>query len=225
MILCIETSASYCSIAIAQNEELIALHESNAVNDHASTIMSHIDACLKDAQIAARQLEAIAVSRGPGSFTGLRVGASTAKGLCFALDIPLIGVSTLEALADQALKERTEAEFCVPMIWARKKEVYTAAYDRTGKVIFEEQVVDLIRDWHKTLKGLTDSVVFCGNGSEVYLEIQGENRGKVVDIRHSATNLIGCANSKHIKKDYCVASKFAPSYLKSPHITQPRKVL
>jgi len=225
MILSIETSASYCSVALSTENRLLSLRESDAANDHASKLMYHIDTCLKDAGVAMRDLKAVAISQGPGSFTGLRVGASTAKGLCYALDIPLIAISTLAALADQALL-RTEALLCIPMIWARKKEVYTAIYDRQAKMIFQEQVVDLVTDWHKSINGdMADQVVFCGNGAPIYQEIQGQNRINQVEIQYSATNLIGPATAKHIKKDYCVASEFAPSYLKSPHITQARKVL
>ncbi len=226
MILCLETSASICSVAIGRNGTTpVSVRESSVPNDHASMILQHIDDCLKDAEIGLSELAGVAISQGPGSFTGLRVGVSTAKAICFALDLPLIAVSTLAGLAHAAFDMNPDADYCIPMIEARKAEVYGAIFDRSLHVIFPEQVVSLFPQWHRSILKEPAKVIFCGSGSQKYQEICAEEPVDICLTNTSATNILGLAWAKHIKKDYCVIRHFKPNYLKSPHITQPRKVL
>jgi tRNA threonylcarbamoyladenosine biosynthesis protein TsaB len=226
MILCLETSASICSVAIGMNgTSPVSLRESTVPNDHASMILRHIDDCLADAEIGLSELEGVAISQGPGSFTGLRVGVSAAKAICFAMDLPLIAVSTLAGLAHAAFGMDPDADYCIPMIEARKSEVYGAIFDRSLNIIYPEQVITLFPQWHRSILKEWSNVIFCGSGSQKYQEICAEEPLDVRMINTSATNILGPAWAKHIKKDYCVIRHFKPNYLKSPHITQPRKVL
>ncbi|MCB0665466.1 MAG: tRNA (adenosine(37)-N6)-threonylcarbamoyltransferase complex dimerization subunit type 1 TsaB [Saprospiraceae bacterium] len=225
MILCLETSATICSVALSDRGSLISIRESSAPNDHASVIMKHIDGCLKEAGIALEEIEAIAISQGPGSFTGLRVGVSAAKGLCFALGIPLIAISTLSGIAYRAFHHHPEAIFAIPMIEARKNEVYGAIYRPDMTMELKDQVITLYPNWHLSILPEGSNLVFCGPGSQKYQEINHPSPLQIDVQPPSAKNLVDLAFEKHIKKDYCVTKSFHPNYLKSPHITQPRKVL
>ncbi|MCB0685470.1 MAG: tRNA (adenosine(37)-N6)-threonylcarbamoyltransferase complex dimerization subunit type 1 TsaB [Saprospiraceae bacterium] len=225
MILCLETSAAICSVALTDQGHLISLKESKSPNDHASMILKHVDACLGEAGTQLDQLEAIAISQGPGSFTGLRVGVSAAKGLCFALDLPMIAISTLAALASQTIRKYGDCGYVIPMIEARKNEVYGAIYRPDMQLELNEQVIALYPNWHLKHLNADKKVVICGPGSQKYTEINQDESLKTNPNFPSAYNLIDLAFEKHIKKDYCVAKSFSPNYIKSPHITQPRKVL
>ena len=152
-LLCIETATEICSVALLQDDKLIALRENHEGNAHASQITLLIEAVMKDANIELKNLDAIAVSKGPGSYTGLRVGVSTAKGLCYALDIPLIAINTLESLAHEIIKNNNiqKANFCA-MLDARRMEVYCAVFDNQmnsikkteAKIIDENSFADLL---------------------------------------------------------------------------------
>ncbi len=225
MILCIETSHTFCSVALSRGRQIRSISESDIALDHASKIVVYIDRCLKDAQALLEDLEAIAISSGPGSYTGLRVGASTAKGLCFALQIPLIGISTLSALAARAMEEIPGADYYWPMIRARKEDIYTAVYDKDGSCILGDQILTLRPDHKWPFIADGSKVVFCNDMVEDYGHLETRKGWKGIQIGHSARNLIVPAMEKHIKKDYCVVESYRPNYVRKPHITRGRKVL
>src|SRR6185312_4258464 len=133
-ILNIETATAACSVAVARNGTIIAHEESNEGNVHAERLAVYVDSAIKKSGITFSALDAVAVGSGPGSYTGLRIGTATAKGLCYALDKPLIAVPTLKAMAMAAAKKLNRADvlYC-PMIDARRLEVYTALFDSMGK--------------------------------------------------------------------------------------------
>lgn len=225
MILCIETSAAHCSIALGDGSGSRVLKESSEINDHASKILSLIDSCLEETQTKLTDVDAIAVSQGPGSFTGLRVGVSTAKGLSFAMNTPLIGISTLAALAHTARGLHSQVPYICAMIKARKDEVYAAIFDDKGIPIVGEGVYTVYKGWHEELLKEAKEVIFCGNGVLRYQELCGARTLNYEPVTVSALNLIFLSWEKHIKKDYSEAKSFRPTYLKTAHITQPRKVL
>jgi tRNA threonylcarbamoyladenosine biosynthesis protein TsaB len=169
MILQIETATASCSVALAKDGEVLAFKEVNERNVHAEVITLFIEELINAAGIQYGDIDAVAVSSGPGSYTGLRIGVSTAKGLCFALDKPLIAIETLEAMADGVINGRkfekdTDMLLC-PMIDARRMEVFTAVFTDKGErikatsaeIIDENSFVDL-------LKG--NKVLFFGDGAE-----------------------------------------------------------
>ena len=126
-ILNLETSTTNCSVALSQDGELIALKEDNNLQySHSERLHLYIDEVINIAQVYQHKIDAVAVSMGPGSYTGLRIGVSAAKGLCFALDLPLIAVPTLEVLAR---KINVNAGCIIPMLDARRMEVYSQAFD------------------------------------------------------------------------------------------------
>lgn len=136
-ILCLETSSAVCSVALGCGGRLLGFKESADPNSHGKRLAVFIEELLRESAIKIEQISAVAVSAGPGSYTGLRIGMATAKGLCFGLNIPLIAISTTESMVHSFLqKERPEAgELLVPMVDARRLEVFTRVFDHTGKPI------------------------------------------------------------------------------------------
>ena len=152
MILCIETSTAVCSVALVDKGDVIAVRESLDGQNHAEKITVFIDEMMKEARISYKELDAVAVSMGPESYTGLRIGVSTAKGFCYALDRPLIAVDTLAAMAHGFLRQQTNgngSEFEVqsskfiacPMIDARRMEVYSAFFNEKLERISETEAI------------------------------------------------------------------------------------
>ncbi len=223
-ILCIETATEICSVALLQDDKMIALRENHEGNAHASQITLLIEAVMKDANIELKNLDAIAVSKGPGSYTGLRVGVSTAKGLCYALDIPLIAINTLESLAHEIIKNNNiqKANFCA-MLDARRMEVYCAVFDNQmnsikkteAKIIDENSFADLLE---------ISEVYFFGNGSAKCKNIFTHPNAKFIDdIKCSALNMNGIAQKLFLEKQFEDVAYFEPFYLKDFVGTIPNK--
>ena len=137
LILLLETATSSCSVALSENGKIIAVREAKERHIHASHITLFIEELMIQTGKKYSDLKAVAVSKGPGSYTGLRIGVSTAKGLCYALDIPLLGIDTLEAMASGLLSkmEVQQSDLLIPMIDARRMEVYTGIFQKDLKVI------------------------------------------------------------------------------------------
>lgn len=211
-ILSIETATTNCSVAISKNGETIFLKEDNSKNySHAESLHVFIDAVLKEAGILPNALDAIAISKGPGSYTGLRIGVSAAKGLSFALDKPLISVPTLEALAHQVV---CNDGVIVSMLDARRMEVYVAVFDSNYNQIIDTQAQVLDADAFAELlnKG---KVYFVGNGVEKTKNlIQHPNAVFVENKLPSANEMGKLAFNKYKKSDFEDVAYFEPYYLK-----------
>jgi tRNA threonylcarbamoyladenosine biosynthesis protein TsaB len=225
LILQLETATTSCSVALALNGNVIALRELNERNAHASHITLFIEQVLSESGKTMADLSAVAVSKGPGSYTGLRIGVSTAKGLCYALDIPLIAVNTLEAMASNMIKSGkfdSSILFC-PMIDARRMEVYTAIFDSTGneisaieaKIINEDSFFDLLQE---------SKIVFFGDGAEKCKDVLGKSSNSIIitDFINSARDLSGLALNKFNQKGFEDIAYFEPFYLKDFLATQPK---
>ena len=167
-ILHIETSTKNCSVSIANCGELISLKEINTGNySHAEMLHPLINEALQESKLTIKEIEAIAVGKGPGSYTGLRIGVSAAKGLCFANDIPLISINSLEILA-QSLS--IDSGLIIPMIDARRMEVYDAIYDKNPNTV--RQTKAEIIDQDSFLEELQNQkVYFLGDGAKKCKEI------------------------------------------------------
>jgi tRNA threonylcarbamoyladenosine biosynthesis protein TsaB len=217
-ILCIETATPVCSIALVENGTVIYLEETAVLQSHASSLMEFINRALISSGISLKTIDAVAISKGPGSYTGLRIGVSTAKGLCYALDKPLIGIETLKCMAI-GMKKISEPGasnvlFC-PMIDARRMEVYTAIYDYALNET--EQVTAKIIDESSFSGILTDHVVyFAGDGAQkckALLEIHPN--AKFLD-----KEVVSAANMALVSEDAFRNSRFEdvayfePFYLK-----------
>jgi len=210
-ILSIETATKNCSIALSKEGKTIALKEiANQNFSHAEKLHVFIEEILTENQITFKDLIALAVSKGPGSYTGLRIGVSSAKGLCYALNIPLISIDTLTSLARQiAVKEGV----IVPMIDARRMEVYTAVFNPEFKMI--KGVEALIVD-ENSFSEIESTVHLVGDGALKFKETLTNEKFKFYDdiIYPSANEMSELAFEKHKISDFENVAYFEPYYLK-----------
>jgi len=212
-ILNIETSTKACSVALHKNGELIVCREDVSANfSHSEKLLKFISELFSDEKLSLSDLDAIAVSMGPGSYTGLRIGVSTAKGLCYGLDIPLISISTLKAMSFGMALE-IKADLYCPMIDARRMEVYSAFFDINNTEVRKIQA-DIINE-NSYKKELEKKVVFFGDGSEKLIEkIKDKNAIFVSDIHPSAKNMGLLSYQKFTKSLFEDLAYFEPFYLK-----------
>lgn len=222
-ILQIETATPVCAVAIAVNGETIAFKAEAAPNIHAAKLTLFIDEVMQQANLKYADLDAIAVSKGPGSYTGLRIGVSTAKGLCFALDKPLIAINTLEMMANGFLsKHPNYGGLICPMIDARRMEVFTAVYDHqltlveavNAKIVDEKSFIFFL-DQH--------FVTFIGDGAAKCADILAhQNAHFNADNYNDAINMSSLAYQAFIDKNYEDVAYFEPFYLKDFVFTTPK---
>ena len=213
LILGIETATKNCSVALFKDSKLIA--EKEHVSDgytHAEQLNLFIKEVVGSANITLTEIEAVALSMGPGSYTGLRIGTSTAKGLCYALEIPLLAISTLQAMAFGMAENESSAVYC-PMIDARRMEVFSALFDENNKEIRGVQA-DVVDEQTYT-NFLKNEVLFFGDGALKCKEIINHKNAKFIEgINPSAKNLGILANAKFENKDFEDVAYFEPYYLK-----------
>jgi tRNA threonylcarbamoyladenosine biosynthesis protein TsaB len=234
-LLHIETATQACSVALSRDGEILAARESMERNVHSSVVTVFIDEILKSAALSYASLDAVAVSKGPGSYTGLRIGVSTAKGICYALDKPMIAVGTPESMAWGMKNEMTShsnprpAEklsvaseemtslpilFC-PMIDARRMEVYSALFDQGLRQVRETQAEIITGEAFQEL--LSDHIiVFAGDGSEKCREVLGPwpNARFLENFNPSAKHLVQLAEAKFERAEFENVAYFEPFYLK-----------
>ena len=216
LILQIETATTSCSVALARDKKVLAFKEIDQRNIHAEVITVYIDGLLKQTSLSYADLDAIAVSCGPGSYTGLRIGVSTAKGLCFALDKPLIAVETLAAMASSAVRGLKDPNTLLcPMIDARRMEVFTAIFNAAGEVIrpTAAEIIDG-KSFADILAG--NKVLFLGDGAEKCREVLGghTNASFLTGFANSAVDLTAIAADKFEKQEFEDVAYFEPYYLK-----------
>ena len=211
MILCLETATPSCSVALVHNGEVFACEEDTKGQNHSEKITLFIDSVMKKANISYNDLDAVAVSMGPGSYTGLRIGVSTAKGICYAVSKPLIAVETLHAMAYGGKYNG----ILIPMIDARRMEVYAAIFDENinkikdteAVIIDENSFADLKKDHHLYL---------FGDGADKCAELFA-NDDKITVIKDfycSAKYMNTIAQQKFNNKDFVDVAYFEPFYLK-----------
>ena len=225
MILNIEAATGVCSVCLSRGREILSLHESEAQNEHSRLITLLIERCMADAGLHLQDLDAVAVSEGPGSYTSLRVGFSTAKGLCYALDKPLIVVNTLRALAKAAFAEEilTESLYCA-MIDARRMEVYAAVYDAFGMEV--SAASPMVIDGNSFGNFFEDGrqIFFCGNGAEKCKMVLTNPLAKFSKVaNNSSLYLVEDAMSAFTNKNFSNTAYAIPLYLKPPNITSSKQ--
>ena len=214
-ILCIETATKNCSVALCVNGNVIALQQDNPNNEpdkgfsHAEKLQGYITQVLDQGNVSKNDLNAIAVSKGPGSYTGLRIGVSTAKGLCYALDIPLIAISTLSSLARQIT-----GSLVVPMLDARRMEVYSAVFSSEMEQIREIQAQIITQDSFKTYLD-RGRVTFIGDGVEKFEAVcTHPNAVFIKNALPSASQMAAIATLKLSTNQTQDVAYFEPYYLK-----------
>lgn len=223
-ILQIETATHVCSVAIAVNGETIALKEEAAQNIHASSLTLFIEEVMQSANLKFTDLDAIAVSKGPGSYTGLRIGVSTAKGLCFALDKPLIGIDTLKMMANGFLNQHPNyGGLICPMIDARRMEVFTAVYDNHLHQV-ETVHAKIVDEKSFILELDSNYLTFIGDGAAKCAPVLAHQNAHFSDVNfNSSANMSQLAHTAFESGNFEDVAYFEPFYLKDFVFTTPKK--
>ncbi|MCU0430028.1 MAG: tRNA (adenosine(37)-N6)-threonylcarbamoyltransferase complex dimerization subunit type 1 TsaB [Cytophagaceae bacterium] len=213
LLLSIETSTSVCSVALHQDAHLLAHTELHAEKAHARFLTHLIGECCANSGISLSMIDAVAVSKGPGSYTGLRIGVSSAKGLCFALEKPLIAIDTLEAMAYGARQHQWKSCLLAPMIDARRMEVYTSVFDFSLACLKPTHacVVD-----DKTFSELDGDVLLFGNGAAKCKEVFSDRKNIFfLDSVVPSAKWIGALAAEKCKEQiFEDVAYFEPFYLK-----------
>ncbi|MBU2974290.1 tRNA (adenosine(37)-N6)-threonylcarbamoyltransferase complex dimerization subunit type 1 TsaB [Zobellia sp. B3R18] len=222
IILNLETATTNCSVSIAKEGRVLVIKEHDTPNySHAEQLHVFIQEVLKEVNMDASELDAIAVSKGPGSYTGLRIGVSAAKGLCFALDIPLISIATLESMAEQVSSK--EIDFVIPVLDARRMEVYSSVFDKDknevrpteAEIIDENSFADFLN------KG---KVLLVGNGAEKCKSVlSNTNLSFDASVVPSANEMARLSYKKFKAGQFEDVAYFEPYYLKDFILQQKKK--
>lgn len=221
-ILHLETATKQCSVALARKGKLLASRR--LLNDsfsHSEKLHTFINEVLEETATAPNQLDAIAVSKGPGSYTGLRIGVAAAKGLCFALDLPLIALNSLEILI-QSVAEPTD--FILPMLDARRMEVYTAVFDGDKKWV--QETAALVIDSRSFLEIAQEKkVIVVGDGAKKFQALKPQIQADFPELpsHPEAKEMIEMAWAKFNAQDFESLAYFEPFYLKEFQTTPPKK--
>ncbi|WP_264560319.1 tRNA (adenosine(37)-N6)-threonylcarbamoyltransferase complex dimerization subunit type 1 TsaB [Flavobacterium sp. N2270] len=210
-ILSIETATKNCSVALSNEGKTVALKEVADQNfSHAERLHVFIEEILKENNITYKDLSAIAISKGPGSYTGLRIGVSSAKGLCYALNIPLISIDTLTSLAKQI---KIEEGIIIPMIDARRMEVYAAFFNSNFEMI--KEVKALVID-ENSFSDINATIHLIGDGAQKFKAILTDDKFRFYEdvVYPSANEMSFLAFEKYKKSDFENVAYFEPYYLK-----------
>ncbi len=224
MLLCIETSGKNCSVALFEGLQLVSIREVHTEQfSHSENLHVFIEQVLKESNLQPKAIKAIAISAGPGSYTGLRIGVATAKGLCYGWDIPLIALPTLRILAEQVSYEFTDIEYIIPMIDARRMEVFTAVYSHDFSPILGERAEILTESTFDTYlnKGKT---IFLGDGITKFQAIcKHKNAYFWENIFPSAKQMGRLALEKYQAQAFEDIAYFEPFYLKEVYLVKSDK--
>lgn len=226
-ILNIETSTNVCSVAVTYDGMVLCHREDFAGHNHATLLSGFIKDCLDHIASHEMKLDAVAVSIGPGSYTGLRIGLSEAKGLCYALNIPLIGIGTLKIMAVEVMFTHAVEgdELFVPMIDARRMEVYTAVYDMALSTLETPQPLILTSDAFGSYLAAGRKLLIFGNGSDKARDvITSPDATFISGIHPLASNMLPLAEQAFVSKDFLDLAYSVPVYLKEFQATKPRKL-
>jgi tRNA threonylcarbamoyladenosine biosynthesis protein TsaB len=220
LILNIDTAMERASIYLAKNDIIFETAYSENQKDHAAWLHLAIDGLLKKSQITVSEIKAVAVSIGPGSYTGLRVGLSAAKGLCYALNIPLITVNSLHMLAYAVQKEATD--LIVPVIDARRMEIYTAVYKRdlTEKTSAHTLIVEE-GSFHSLLQ--SHKILFCGNAIDKLKKVIKNENASCSDTMSDAGTLARMAKEMYLQKKFADLAYSEPLYVKESYFPAFKK--
>ena len=223
LILSLETTTTNCSVALAKDGRLLTMQEDMGRSySHSERLHNYIARVLKEQSLTLSDLDAVAVSKGPGSYTGLRIGVSSAKGFCFANNIPLIAIDTLTALAHQ-VNNLDNITHIVPLLDARRMEVYSAVFNEACERLRETKAE--ILDEHSFAEYLENGkTLFLGSGSEKFKEIcTHENALFILGALPSSREMIPLAEAKYNSGDFVDTAYFEPYYLKDFMATKPKK--
>lgn len=225
ILLSIDTATEDASVCISADANILAIEKSSDQKNHAGFIHAAIQHMLEKCELTLNQVDAIAVTEGPGSYTGLRVGMATAKGLCFAAQKPLITVNTLAVMAKAAIDAITndvahtlhqQAEYAIqPMIDARRMEVFTAVYDNRLQMLHPPEALVIDETVEQEWKSYTKPIVFIGSGSKKITQlVYNLHHIFIMPVVHDASHLATLAQQKFEQKSFSDLAYSEPFYLK-----------
>lgn len=209
-ILLLETTADICSAAISKNGEAVS-YAFEEGKKHSSVITLLIDQVCKEAQLSLQNLDAVALNMGPGSYTGLRVGLSAAKGICYAHDLPLIATNGFEILYQ--LSKQETSSLLIPCIHARKDEFFFSVFDGDGKVLYAPHYM-LAADLTKFVKDNFTEGIFCGEDRDLFTKFALPNIEYIQTEKMNATHLAKISHQQYIDKKYTDLAYSEPLYIK-----------
>ena len=224
-ILCVDTSSFICSVSVFENLSLISSNSTEVEKSHSKLLIQLIDQSLKDAKIKINEVDAFAVSMGPGSYTGLRIGVSTIKGLCYSLEKPLISINTLEILSKSALNHINNYNdfFICPMIDARRMEVFIKILDNDFNEVEKDKAL-ILNDKSFNDFGGGKLIYFFGDGSNKFQKITNNKNFHFIDnIISSSKNMGELANIKYENNQFENLTTFEPFYIKDFFIVNKNK--
>ena len=228
VILNIETSTEVCSVALTSEGQVLDHRENYEGQTHATLLSQYVKEMLEYARTREMKIDAIAVSIGPGSYTGLRIGLSEAKGLAFGLQVPLIGVNTLQLMTVGTMFNHFIEEdnvLYVPMIDARRMEVYTAAYNAALEPVVAPQAMILDENSFTDLLEQGYTLVVMGNGSDKARQVLTHDRVRFIDgIKPVAVEMLALAEKAWREQQFLDVAYSTPLYLKEFQATRPKRV-
>jgi len=211
IILNIDTAVETASICLSRESMPIKFAENRNQSDHAAWLHPALQNLATDAGICIQEIDAIAISIGPGSYTGLRVGLAAAKGMCFALDIPLIAVNTLKMMAYATRNEA--ADLYCPLIDARRMEVFTAVYDRNFTEIIEPKAMIIDPNSFDSILS-SNKVLFSGNGNEKVSKLISHPNALFSNLQANATSMVELSHQYYREKNFSDIAYLEPCYIK-----------
>lgn len=218
-LLLIESSNEICSVALSQEKSIIQEKYIDKPNSHSVYLAPFVNEVLNNATMSINELDGVVISDGPGSYTGLRIGSSLAKGICLGAGIPLMAVSTLKGLAKKALNDYPSVDQAIALVDARRSDVYIGVYNQQLKPIIKEQFITI----NSELKIEKSNAVVVGSGAMKFINELDVKK----ELKHSesvlyAKDLLDEAMLKWAKQDFVDLTSYEPNYIKSVFVTKPK---
>lgn len=218
-LLLIESSNEICSVALSQEKSIIQEKYIDKPNSHSVYLAPFVNEVLNNATMSINELDGVVISDGPGSYTGLRIGSSLAKGICLGADIPLMAVSTLKGLAQKALNDYPSVDQAIALVDARRSDAYIGVYNQQLKPIIKEQFITI----NSELKIEKSNAVVVGSGAMKFINELDVKK----ELKHSesvlyAKDLLDEAMLKWAKQDFVDLTSYEPNYIKSVFVTKPK---
>ena len=218
-LLLIESSNEICSVALSQEKSIIQEKYIDKPNSHSVYLAPFVNEVLNNATMSINELDGVVISDGPGSYTGLRIGSSLAKGICLGADIPLMAVSTLKGLAKKALNDYPSVDQAIALVDARRSDVYIGVYNQQLKPIIKEQFITI----NSELKIEKSNAVVVGSGAMKFInELDVKKELKYSESVLYAKDLLDEAMLKWAKQDFVDLTSYEPNYIKSVFVTKPK---
>ena len=221
-ILCVDTTSEFCSVSLFDGYELVCSTNSKIERSHSKLIISLIDKVIKEGKIEISDVDAFSISRGPGSYTGLRIGLSCLKGFCYALDKPLISINTLKILAKSSIEKIDDKDsYICPMIDARRMEVFTKVFNYSLEEIQKDSALILNENSFESYTNKT--IYFVGSGSKKFEEISNNYNFKFFsDIIPNSIYMGELSHNKFIDNDFEELASFEPNYIKDFYLIKKK---